>query len=250
MNIFEATGSTLAEASRQFIDYHQVFEYTAEHGSENLQQLVDEIEQTAFIQLIEGEYVHYLTEVHDALNIVHGTSSDLSLPFELEEITYKRQFEWMVLYIIACAIAVYAEPEYFSADGEDAGALKQVRPNKSVMMAARKLQFSIKKQGLNIGDWENGLVALVNGAALYEQLEPSKDSLERMVREIILVSGSRLVIKNKGKNRFSTQAIIAISKIVGHKPSADIRKVQRIHSHLEDINTVALSNNIENLRDD
>lgn len=250
MNILEATGQTLAEASRDFINLHQAFEYTAEHGSKRLQQLVDFIEQLPFLQLFEGEYAHYLAEVYDALNVPHGTSADLALPFELEEITDKRQFEWMVLYIIASAVAVYAEPEYFSADGENAGALKQVRPDKSVMMAARKLHFSIKKQGLNVGDWEIGLIALVSGGALYEQFEPSKDSLERMIREIILISRQRLVIKNKGKNRFSTQAIVAISKIAGHKPHADIRKVQRIQSQLEGIDTEPLCSNIANLRDD
>jgi hypothetical protein len=73
-----------------------------------------------------------------------------------------------------------------------------------------------------------------------------------MIREIILVSHSRLTIKNKGKGRFSPTAIVAITKIVNHKPIVDIRMIQRIQSHFEGIalnSMVPLTDNIDNLWD-
>ena len=252
MTSIEQNKNEFVEVCREYIELYQELEFNLNNDPALVKESVNDIEASKFKKVLKEKYSHYLDEVFFALNKAHGTSTKLKSPVKSKEVSLAKQFELLIFYITACGMAVYLEDEYFTADGEKEGILQQVKPNTSVIKAARKLYSAIENQRLEVGDWGFNLIRLGCGDPIHRQLKASSDPLRRMIREIILVSHSRLTIKNKGKGRFSPTAIVAITKIVNHKPIVDIRMIQRIQSHFEGIalnSMVPLTDNIDNLWD-
>ena len=90
---------------------------------------------------------------------------------------------------------------------------------------------AIRDERLWVGDLKHSLWDLSHGEPLETQLLRSnkpKNKLECLVKEVTLLSERHLTMRTKGKGRFPSLAIIAITKIVQHFPEPDRRTVSPI----------------------
>ena len=183
----------------------------------------------AFETTLNDRFGHNVKEILRLLNETHGsTFTPRRVPLGLDFITDERQLELIVLNIIAGALIAYHVPEVYKEDGKNAGALKQLYPSEKVTNLAKQLNEAIRDEMLWVGDFKHSLWELSEGEPLETQLlrsEKPKAKLECLVKEITLLSERHLKMRTKGKGRFSTLAIIEISKIVQHFPTPDVRTV-------------------------
>ena len=185
-----------------------------------------------FEQILNDRFGSNVESILWLLKTTHGsTFTPKRVPLGLDFISDDRQLELIVLNIIAGAVIAYDIPDVYKKDGEAAGALKQIYPNQEVKKLAEKLCKAIRKQPLWVGDLTLGLYDLAHGEPVETQLESSdkpQDKLERLVKEITLLSERHLIMRTKGAGRFPSQAIIQILRIVGHFPTPDVRTISPI----------------------
>ena len=186
----------------------------------------------AFERILNDRFGHCVKYILSLLKETHGsTFTPKRVPLGLDFITDDRQLELIVLNIIAGAIISYHIPEVYKEDGKNAGALKQLYPSEKVIKLSQKLYKAIRDERLWVGDFKHSLWDLSHGEPLETQLlrsEKPKNKLECLVKEITLLSERHLTMRTKGKGRFPTLAIIAITRIVQHFPEPDVRTVSPI----------------------
>ena len=186
----------------------------------------------AFESVLNDRFGHSLKYILSLLNKTHGsTFTPKRVPLGLDFITDDRQLELIVLNIIAGAIIAYHIPEVYKEDGKNAGVLKQLYPSEKVIKLSQKLYKAIRDERLWVGDFKHSLWDLSHGEPLETQLlrsEKPKNKLECLVKEITFLSERHLTMRTKGKGRFPTLAIIAITRIVQHFPEPDVRTVSPI----------------------
>jgi hypothetical protein len=186
----------------------------------------------AFERVLNDRFGHSVKYILRLLNETHGsTFTPKRVPLGLNFITNDRQLELIILNIIAGAIIAYHIPEVYKEDGKNAGVLKQLYPSEKVIKLSQKLYKAIRDERLWVGDFKHSLWDLSHGEPLETQLlrsKKSKNKLECLVKEVTLLSERHLAMRTKGKGRFPSLAIIAITKIVQHFPEPDVRTVSPI----------------------
>ena len=222
--LYEALEDLLADASDM-------------SAPETLKEIINAYQKTeeetfkkiAFERILNDRFGNNVKEILRLLNETHGsTFTPRRVPLGLDFITDERQLELIVLNIIAGALIAYHVPEVYKEDGKNAGALKQLYPSEKVTNLAKQLNEAIRDEMLWVGDFKRSLWELSEGEPLETQLlrsEKPKAKLECLVKEITLLSERHLKMRTKGKGRFSTLAIIEISKIVQHFPTPDVRTI-------------------------
>jgi hypothetical protein len=185
-----------------------------------------------FEQILNDRFGSNVESILWLLKTTHGsTFTPKRVPLGLDFITDERQLELIVLNIIAGALIAYHIPEVYKEDGKNTGALKQLYPSEKVTNLAKKLNEAIRDERLWVGDFKHSLWDLSHGEPLETQLLRSnkpKNKLECLVKEVTLLSERHLTMRTKGKGRFPSLAIIAITKIVQHFPEPDRRTVSPI----------------------
>jgi hypothetical protein len=184
-----------------------------------IQDTLREMAESPFVHLLNTNYERDLKHIFRMLNEPHGTSTKLNPGLETLYAEYKSPeslFDLHVMYVIAAAIQVSAQPELYSRHASETGLLKEVMPNKDVVKHARALHHSINKQGLKlIDDLMPRLIDLANGGQQQYELEVVSKISEVAVREIVLITKHAfLVTNNRSEGRFSTSAIERILELV------------------------------------
>ena len=126
-----------------------------------------------------------------------------------------REFELVLLRIIAGAFIVYLDPLRFDQHGTEVGVSKVIRPSKRLQGLSKALLAELDSHNLAISGIAD-LIDLANGEPpqkLHRQLESSdsKTRIKMLVREISLLSKKYLIIENGKANRFPE---IGIQKIL------------------------------------
>jgi hypothetical protein len=129
-----------------------------------------------------------------------------------------REFELVLLRIIAGAFIVYLDPLRFSHHGTQVGVSKVIRPSNRVQALSKTLLAELASQNLAISGMSD-LIDLANGESpqkLYPQIESSdsKTKIKVLVREISLLSKKYLIIKNGKANRFPEIGIQKILELI------------------------------------
>lgn len=184
-----------------------------------IQDTLTEMAESPFLQFLNANYERDLKHIVRMLNEPHGTSTRLKPCFEAfcaAHISPESLFDLLVIYLIAAAIHVSAQPELYSRHGPKTGLLKEVMPDKDVVKHARALHLAINKQGLELmGDLMPRIIDLANGGQHYHELEVVGKISEITVREVVLISKHVfLVTNNRSEGRFSTSAIERILELV------------------------------------
>ena len=200
------------------------------HSYQKLEE--ESFKQIAFERILNDRFGDNVKRILGILNKTHGsTFTPKRVPTGLDFISDERQLQLIVLNIIAGAIITYNMPEAYKEDGENSGALKQRYPSEKVVKLSKQLYKAIRDERLWVGDFQHSLWDLSHGQPLETQLLSSdkpKDKLERLVKEITLLSERYLTMRTKGKGRFPTLAIIEITRIVQHFPEPEVRTISPI----------------------
>ena len=214
----------------------------------------EEFDTDPFERTLNDRHGDQLKEIFRLLTETHGSRfkpNPQKIPIGLDVLTDERHFELIILYIIAAAIVAYRNPDNYSHDGEDAGALQQVYPDVRVKQASRKLLKAIWEQGLLLpAEMTINLIELGNGSPVTRQLEPSPKALSRMGKEISLISKRRLIMRTKargGRGRFPAEAIVIISRIMEHKPIPTPSTIRKIQREFVDCSESPLSDNFDDI---
>jgi hypothetical protein len=205
-----------------------------------------------FEKQLKSIHADYLNKIFKILTQTHGSSfkpNPKRIPVGLDFISDERQFELIVYYIIAAAIISYEAPDVYKKSNQKVS-FEQVKPSLKVIKASKRLLSAIREQGLWVDEFKYHLYQLSEGEPISEQLEPTKEPLTRMVREITSISEHHLKMHTKGAGRFSTKAIIQISNIVGHRPRPSIRKITPIQKRFCKKNIKPLAHEIKTPLDD
>ncbi|MDA7571261.1 hypothetical protein N9W15_05945 [Porticoccaceae bacterium] len=196
------------------------------------QKAEEAFEKIAFERILKERFGDNFDEIMRLLTGTHGsTFTPKRVSLGREFISDERQLELIVLNIVAGAIVAYDYPEIHTREGEKSGALIQKYPSDKVINLSRKLYKAIQEERLWTGDFKNSLWELSDGQPLETQLlalQKPKAKLERLVKEITLLSERYLTMRTKGQGRFPTSAIIEITKIVQHFPPPDKRTISPI----------------------
>ena len=205
---------------------------TSMQKTSEYQKLEEDFKKIAFERILKQRFNDNFKEILRLLNETHGSTFTPKLtPLGSHFISDERYLELIILNIIAGAVVVYDTPENYKEDGKDADALYQQYPSERVQNLSKKLDQAIREEMLWVGDFSHSLWQLSHGEALETQLlssEKAKDKLERLIKEVTLLSDRYLNMRTKGKGRFSALAIIEITKIVQHLPTPDVRTISPI----------------------
>jgi hypothetical protein len=205
---------------------------TSMQKTSEYQKLEEDFKKIAFERILKQRFNDNFKEILRLLNETHGSTFTPKLtPLGSHFISDERYLELIILNIIAGAVVVYDTPENYKEDGKDADALYQQYPSERVQNLSKKLDQAIREEMLWVGDFSHSLWQLSHGEALETQLlssEKAKDKLERLIKEVTLLSDRYLNMRTKGKGRFPTLAITEITKIVEHFPVPDARTISPI----------------------
>ena len=221
---------------------------------ESINQL-DSIDKHPLEQFLKYYYPDQLKYIHNMLKHVHSVSITLNPKnyfLGLEEINDDRQLDLAIMRVIAGAIIVSLKPELFLENGEQAGALIQIKPNAHVQKKIQEALNACKSQGLELPHpLKPQLKLLANGIPLSTQLEPTNKTLKLMIREITLLGNHFFIINTSGKNRFSSKAIMAISEILNFRVPSErtIQSIQESFDGPDFDDAIPLSENLYDLRD-
>ena len=268
------SNSELRDMSQGFIEtyldvvLHQCFAYEPEKyckvtkdESPAFQQarlfaLIDrlgELEKDSLEGYIKSHHSEALLYIHNLLKKVHSVTVSLNPKYfylGVDEISDERQFDLAIIRIIAGAAVVVLDPEWFSQEGLDAGAIEYAGLNARVH---KKMQIALgaaEEEGTALPElFEKQLKLLASGIPLISQYNPTEERLQLMVREITLISNQLLTISNSGKNRFPAKAIMAIGEILNLKLPTE-RTISKLQEKIETeigLSESPLSDNIHDL---
>ena len=168
----------------------------------------------------------------------------------VDEISDERQFDLAIIRVIAGAAVVVLDPEWFSQEGMDAGAIDYAGLNARVHKKMRIALEAVEEEGIELPEvFKKQLKLLANGIPLISQHKPTEKLLQLMVREITLISNQLFTISNSGKNRFPAKAIVAIGEMLNLKLPTErtISKMQETIENEVDRHELPLSDNIHDL---
>ena len=217
-----------------------------------IQDTLTEMAESPFVQFLNANYERDLRHIFRMLNEPHGTSTKLNPCFEAfcaDYMSPESLFDLLVIYVIAAAIHVSAQPELYSRHELETGLLKEVMPGKDVVKHARALHRAINKQGLELmGDLMPRIIDLANGGQRYHELEVVGKISEVTVREIVLITKHVfLVTNNRSAGRFSTSAIERILELLFDLDCLDqpikYRQISNLHRKFEDDESEPLTYN-------
>jgi hypothetical protein len=267
------SNSELRDTSQEFIEtyldvvLHQCFAYEPEKyckitedelpafKQDRVLALIDrlgELEKDSLEGYLKANHSEALHDIHNLLKKVHSVTVNLNPEYfylGVDEISDERQFDLAIIRVIAGA-AVVLDPEWFSHEGPAAGALDWVKPSKKLQTKMRTALEVAQEEGIVLPQtFERQLRMLAHGRPLISQYKPTENLLELMVREITLINNQLFTIRNSGKNRFPTKAILAIGEILNLKLPTE-RTISKMQEKIEtevDPNESPLSDNIHDL---
>ena len=223
--LIELTHHYIIDWYAVLLQQERLYDDTEKLSPDLRKRITDEIQDTLkgaidspLAHFLSAEYGRELKYIFSMLNEPHATSTKLNsyhMALGLGHISDNSQFYLAVIYVIAAAIHVSAQPDQYSHDGIKLGLLKFVMPDEDVVKHAKRLVDAVSKQGLDIGDLLPRIVDLANGGQHKETLEPAGKASERVIREITLISKSIFEItNNRGQGRFSTSVIERILELL------------------------------------
>ena len=264
----------IREISQEFIEtyldvvLHQCFAYEPEKyckitedelpafKQDKVLSLIDklaELEKEPFERYVKANHSGALHDIHNLLKKVHSVTVNLNPEYfylGVDEISDERQFDLAIIRVIAGAAVVVLDPEWFSQEGMDAGAIDYIGLNARVHKKMRIALDTVQEEGTALPElFEKQLKLLANGIPLIAQHKPTEKLLQLMVREITLMSNQLFIISTSAKNRFPAKAIVAIGKILNLKLPTE-RTISKMQEKIEtevDRHESPLSDNIHDL---
>jgi len=207
--------------------------HSSDASSTNIRQKVEKgFSDIAFERILKQHFGDSFKIILTLLTQTHGsTYIPKRISLGRDFISDERQLELIALNIVAGAIVAYQYPEIYFSEGKKAGALIQQSPSDKVTRLSKKLFEAIQEEKLLAGGLSDGLKKLALGQPIETQLcseDKPKAKLERLIKEVTLMSEYYLTMRTKGHGRFPTAAIIEITKIVQHFPIPSTRTISPI----------------------
>ncbi|MDG1165895.1 MAG: hypothetical protein P8N61_11050 [Porticoccaceae bacterium] len=249
--------SELRDRSQEFIEIyldfllHQRFAYEPENyckitedelpafQKDKILELIDrleELEKDSLEGYLKANHSEALNDIHNLLKKVHSVTVKLNSEYfylGVDEISDERQFDLAIIRVIAGAAVVVLDPEWFSQEGLDAGAIDYIGLNTRVQKKMQIALAAAEEEGTALPElFKKQLKLLANGIPLISQYNPTEERLKLMVREITLISNQLLIISNSGKNRFPAKAIMAIGEILNLKLPTE-RTISKLQEKIE-----------------
>ena len=268
------SNSELRDTSQEFIEIyldvvlHQRFAYEPEKyckitedelpafKQDKILELIDrlgELEKDSLEGYLKTNHSEALNDIHNLLKKVHSVTVNLNSEYfylGVDEISDERQFDLAIIRVIAGAAVVVLDPEWFSQEGLEAGAIDYMGLNARVHKKMRIALKAVEDEGTALPEpFEKQLKLLASGRPLISQHKPTEKLLQLMVREITLINNQLFTISNSGKNRFPAKAIVAIGEILNLKLPTE-RTISKMQEKIEtevDPDECPLSDNIHDL---
>ena len=214
---------------------------------------LEELEKDSLEGYLKANHSEALNDIHNLLKKVHSVTVKLNSEYfylGVDEISDERQFDLAIIRVIAGAAVVVLDPEWFSQEGLDAGAIEHAGLNARVHKKMQMALAAAEEEGTALPElFKKQLKLLANGIPLISQYNPTEERLKLMVREITLISNQLLIISNSGKNRFPAKAIMVIGEILNLKLPTE-RTISKLQEKIEteiDPSEPPLSDNIHDL---
>ena len=194
------------------------------------------LEKDSLEGYLKANHSEALNDIHNLLKKVHSVTVKLNSEYfylGVDEISDERQFDLTIIRVIAGAAVVVLDPEWFSQEGLDAGAIDYIGLNTRVQKKMQIALAAAEEEGTALPElFKKQLKLLANGIPLISQYNPTEERLQLMVREITLISNQLLIISNSGKNRFPAKAIMAIGEILNLKLPTE-RTISKLQEKIE-----------------
>ena len=194
------------------------------------------LEKDSLEGYLKANHSEALNDIHNLLKKVHSVTVKLNSEYfylGVDEISDERQFDLTIIRVIAGAAVVVLDPEWFSQEGLDAGAIDYIGLNTRVQKKMQIALAAAEEEGTALPElFKKQLKLLANGIPLISQYNPTEERLKLMVREITLISNQLLIISNSGKNRFPAKAIMAIGEILNLKLPTE-RTISKLQEKIE-----------------
>ena len=194
------------------------------------------LEKDSLEGYLKANHSEALNDIHNLLKKVHSVTVKLNSEYfylGVDVISDERQFDLTIIRVIAGAAVVVLDPEWFSQEGLDAGAIDYIGLNTRVQKKMQIALAAAEEEGTALPElFKKQLKLLANGIPLISQYNPTEERLKLMVREITLISNQLLIISNSGKNRFPAKAIMAIGEILNLKLPTE-RTISKLQEKIE-----------------